>query len=127
MNGAKLSLKNLSPPLSDVLVTSLNVAAPEGQGQVGFLNDGYWGIDVKARRKYSGSFWVKGAYSGQFTASLQSNITGQIFGSVKVESQSTADQWTEHNFELTPSQDAPNSNNTFAITFDASVSNSLSW
>ncbi|KAI1642692.1 glycoside hydrolase family 51 protein [Daldinia loculata] len=120
VNGAKLSLKNLSPPLSDVLVTSLNVAAPEGQGQVGFLNDGYWGIDVKARRKYSGSFWVKGAYSGQFTASLQSNITGQIFGSVKVESQSTADQWTEHNFELTPSQDAPNSNNTFAITFDAS-------
>ncbi|KAI0105807.1 glycoside hydrolase family 51 protein [Daldinia grandis] len=120
VNGAKLSLKNLSVPLSDVLVTSLNVAAPKGQGEVGFLNDGYWGIDVKARRKYSGSFWVKGTYSGQFTASLQSNITGQTFGSVKVKSQSTADQWTEHNFELTPSRDAPSSNNTFAITFDAS-------
>ncbi|KAI1653102.1 glycoside hydrolase family 51 protein [Daldinia decipiens] len=120
VNGAKLSLKNLSTPLSDVLVTSLNVAAPKGQGQVGFLNDGYWGMDVKARRKYSGSFWVKGTYSGQFTACLRSNITGQTFGSVKVKSQSTADQWTEHAFELTPSQDAPNSNNSFAVTFDAS-------
>ncbi|KAF3069812.1 Alpha-L-arabinofuranosidase A [Daldinia childiae] len=120
VNGAKLSLKNLSTPLSDVLVTSLNVAVPEGQDQVGFLNDGYWGMDVKASNKYSGSFWVKGVYSGQFTASLQSSTTSQTFGSTKVKSQSTADQWTEHNFELTPSQDAPSSNNTFAITFDTS-------
>ncbi|KAI1473421.1 glycoside hydrolase family 51 protein [Daldinia eschscholtzii] len=120
VKGAKLSLKNLSEPLSDVLVTSLNVAAPKGHGQVGFQNDGYWGIDVKARKKYTGSFWVKGTYSGQFTASLQSNITGQTFGSVRVKSQSTPDKWTEHSFELTSSRDAPNSNNTFAITFDAS-------
>ncbi|KAI1383982.1 glycoside hydrolase family 51 protein [Hypoxylon trugodes] len=120
VDGAKLLLKNLSEPLSDVLITSLNVAATNKQGQVGFRNDGYWGINVKARQKYTGSFWVKGNYSGKFTASLQSNITGETFGSVKVKSRATSDEWVEHDFELTPSKNAPNANNTFAITFDAS-------
>ncbi|KAI1772567.1 glycoside hydrolase family 51 protein [Hypoxylon cercidicola] len=120
INGAELSLKNLSTPLSDVLTTSMNVAASPEQGEVGFLNDGYWGMDVKASKTYSGSFWVKGAYSGQFTASLQSNVTGEMYGTAKIASQSTADQWTEHEFELTPSKDAPSSNNSFALTFDAS-------
>lgn len=122
INGAELSLKNLSVPLSDVLVTSMNVATPSEEGEVGFFNDGYWGMDVKASKTYSGSFWVKGAYSGQFTASLQSNTTGETFGTVNITSQSTADEWTEHEFELTPSNDAPSSNNSFALTFDASVS-----
>lgn len=100
----------------------MNVAATQKQGEVGFRNDGYWGMDVKASKKYSGSFWVKGDYSGQFTASLQSNVTGETFGSTKVSSTSSSDEWIEHAFELTPSKDAPNSNNTFALTFDASVS-----
>ncbi|KAI4870152.1 glycoside hydrolase family 51 protein [Hypoxylon rubiginosum] len=120
INGVELSLKNLSIPLSDVLVTSMNVAASPEQGEVGFFNDGYWGMDVKASRKYSGSFWVKGAYSGQFTASLQSNVSGETFGTANITSQSTAGEWTEHEFELTPSKDAPNSNNSFVLTFDAS-------
>ncbi|KAI1444122.1 glycoside hydrolase family 51 protein [Annulohypoxylon stygium] len=120
VNGAKLSLKNLSTPLSDVLVTSLNVATTAKQGDIGFQNDGYWGIDVKASKKYTGSFWVKGAYSGRFTASLQSNITGESFGKVSIPSQSVSDRWTEHGFELIPSKDAPNANNTFVLTFDAS-------
>lgn len=100
----------------------MNVAASPEQGEVGFFNDGYWGMDVKASRKYSGSFWVKGAYSGQFTASLQSNVSGETFGTANITSQSTAGEWTEHEFELTPSKDAPNSNNSFVLTFDASVS-----
>ncbi|KAI2616196.1 glycoside hydrolase family 51 protein [Hypomontagnella submonticulosa] len=119
VNGAKLSLNNLSQPLSDVLITSMNVAATKNQGEVGFRNDGYWGMNVKAKQNYSGSFWVKGAYSGQFTASLQSSVTGETFGSVKVKSRSSSDQWTEHNFELRPSKDAPNANNTFVLTFEA--------
>ncbi|KAI0377580.1 glycoside hydrolase family 51 protein [Hypomontagnella monticulosa] len=120
VNGARLSLKNLSPPLSDALVTSMNVAAAQSQGEVGFRNDGYWGMNVEAKKKYSGSFWVRGAYSGEFTASLQSNTTGETFGSVKVKSRSSSNEWVEHDFELTPSKDAPNSNNTFSLTFEAS-------
>lgn len=116
-----LSLQNLSTPLSDALKTSVNVASSGSDGTVGFYNDGYWGIDVK-QQTYTGSFWVKGTYSGSFNASLISNITGEVFGSVAVESKSTPDEWVEHPFQLVPSVDAPNSNNSFSISFDSTVS-----
>jgi alpha-N-arabinofuranosidase len=99
----------------------MKVAAGNGTstGKIGFENEGYWGMDVK-QQTYTGSFWVKGAYEGSFIASLQSNLTDDVFGSVEVESKAVANEWTEHTFELVPEKDAPNSNNTFAITFDVS-------
>jgi alpha-N-arabinofuranosidase len=97
----------------------MKVSAGNGTGKVGFENEGYWGMDVK-QQTYTGSFWVKGSYEGSFTASLQSNLTEEVFGSTEVESKAVADEWIEHTFELVPEKDAPNSNNTFAITFDAS-------
>lgn len=101
----------------------MRVAAGNGTGAVGFMNDGYWGMDVK-QQKYTGSFWVRGAYSGRFTASLRSNLTEDVFGSVQVASKAVADDWIEHEFELVPEMNAPNSNNTFAVTFDPAVSTS---
>jgi alpha-N-arabinofuranosidase len=121
INGAALSLKNLSTPLSQALQTSLNIAAGTTDGIVGFSNDGYWGMDVK-EKDYAGSFWVKGTYTGSFNASLVSNLTGEVFGSTSVKSKCLASEWVEHTFSLTPSKDAPNSNNSFAITFDSAVS-----
>ncbi|KAF1968451.1 alpha-L-arabinofuranosidase [Bimuria novae-zelandiae CBS 107.79] len=123
INGASLSIQNLSVPLSKALPASMRVAAGRNStgystGKIGFENEGYWGIAV-SRQKYTGSFWVKGAYEGSFTASLQSNLTDDVFGSVEVESKAVDDEWIEHTFELVPEKDAPNSNNTFAITFDA--------
>ncbi|KAI0428924.1 alpha-N-arabinofuranosidase A [Xylaria sp. FL1042] len=118
INGAHLSLNTLEEPLSSALSTSMNVVLPSARGQAGFFNDGYWGMDVKIQ-KYQGSFWVRGNYSGEFIASLQSNITGERFGVVTVESRARGDEWVEHNFALIPNKNAPNSNNTFAITFDA--------
>ncbi|KAJ9139520.1 GH51 arabinofuranosidase [Coniochaeta hoffmannii] len=117
VNGASLSLQRLATPLSWALPYSMNVAATASSGKIGFANTGYWGMDVKMQT-YSGSFYVKGVYEGSFTASLQSNLTGDVFGSVDVVSQSVAGEWTQHNFTLVPSKAAPNSNNTFAITFD---------
>ncbi len=73
-------------------------------------------------QRYTGSFYVKGSYSGSFTASLQSNLTGETFGAVDIVSRSVANEWVQHEFTLVPKKAAPNSNNTFAITFDASVS-----
>jgi len=121
VNGASLSLQRLATPLSWALPYSMNVAATASSGKIGFANTGYWGMDVKMQT-YSGSFYVKGVYEGSFTASLQSNLTGDVFGSVDVVSQSVAGEWTQHNFTLVPSKAAPNSNNTFAITFDPTVS-----
>lgn len=125
INGAKLSLRNLSTPLSDALPVSMRVNANGRSGAVGFENDGYWGMDVK-KQKYTGSFWVKGEYHGHFTASLQSNLTNAVFGSTKVKSKCVAGEWVEHKYELTPHKDAPNSNNTLAITFDPAVSPAVS-
>jgi alpha-N-arabinofuranosidase len=120
INGAALTLKNLSQPLSSALPTSMNVAAGNSSGTIGFANSGYWGMDVK-KQKYTGSFWVKGSYDGKFTASLQSALTSDVFGTVEIASKSKSDEWVEHEVELVPTKDAPNSNNSFAITFDAAV------
>ncbi|KAF5011306.1 hypothetical protein FDECE_2556 [Fusarium decemcellulare] len=119
INGAQLSLNRLDEPLSENLPVSLNVKAGNSSKEtLGFLNEGYWGMDVK-KQTYTGSFWVKGAYEGKFTASLRSDLNDDIFGSVDIESKAVADDWTEHEFELIPEKDAPNSNNTFAITFES--------
>lgn len=111
----------LKKPLSEALPASLRVTARGGASVAGFENEGYWGMDVK-RQPYSGSFWVKGQYHGYFTASLQSNLTDAVFGSTKVKSKCGAGtEWVEHTYELVPTKDAPNSNNTLAITFQAAV------
>ncbi|KAH7318203.1 alpha-N-arabinofuranosidase A [Stachybotrys elegans] len=111
VDDSTLDLTLPEPPLSDVLPYAVQVKG------VGLQNEGFWGMDVRPQ-KYTGSFWVKGAYDGTFTASLRSNLTEDVFGSVEIESKSVDDDWTEHEFELYPDTAAPNSNNTFAITFD---------
>lgn len=113
-----MSLQNLSDPLSSALPTSLNVAA--SSGKVGISNPGYWGIEVKVQQ-YNGSFWVKGNYNGSFTASLYDYLSNETVGSVEVPSNASASEWQEHSFTLTPEK-AAGVNNTFQITFDASVS-----
>ena len=118
VNNANLSIQFLDSPLSEALPASMRVASVNGTGKIGFRNEGYWGMDVK-QQTYTGSFWVKGAYNGSFTASLQSNLTDVFFGSTEVPSKSVPDEWTEHTFELVPEKDASNSNNTFSITFDS--------
>lgn len=97
----------------------MRVASGSGSssGPIGFTNEGFWGFSVK-QQTYTGSFWVRGSYEGQFTASLQSALTDEVFGSVKVESKAQPNEWIEHEFELVPGKDAPSSNNTFALTFE---------
>lgn len=129
INNAKLSIEMLDEPLSEQLPASMRVSAGNGtvgSGKIGFKNEGYWGMDVRVQT-YTGSFWVKGAYDGVFTASLDSNLTDEHFGSVEIPSKCVADDWTEHTFELIPEKAAPNSNNTFSITFDSSKANSLDF
>lgn len=98
----------------------MNVRVGKSEGPIGFLNDGYWGMDVK-KQKYTGSFWVRGSYTGAFTASLQSALTKDVFGTVDIQSKAVSEEWVEHEFELVPTKNAPNSNNTFSVTFDPEV------
>ncbi|KAF2272644.1 GH51 arabinofuranosidase [Westerdykella ornata] len=118
INGAQLTLKQLSKPLSSALPNSMNVAVGNASkpGPIGFSNSGFWGMDVK-KQPYKGSFYVKGAYKGKFTASLQSAITKETFGSVEIVSKSVENEWVQHKFTLVPTKNAKNGNNTFALTF----------
>jgi alpha-N-arabinofuranosidase len=111
-------------------VSTSNVTSPASYSKkkdhlIGFQNDGYWGMDVK-QQTYTGSFWVKGGYSGTFTASLRSNLTEGVFGSIEIPSKAVQGEWVEHEFELVPEKDAPSTNNTFGIMFDSKVSFSAS-
>lgn len=120
VNGASLSLQNLSQPLSNALPTSLHVAGQSSSSEVGFKNYGWWGIDVKPQQ-YTGSFWTQGTYNGTLTVALGSALNNDTFGSASVKSRSIASDWTQHNFTLVPSKQAPNTNNTLSITFSAAV------
>jgi alpha-N-arabinofuranosidase len=93
--------------------------------QVGFLNEGFWGINVKDQ-EYTGSFYVKGQYNGDFTVSLKSNLTSKVYAQKKVRSTSKPDAWTKHEFVLHP-EAAPNVNNTLQITFNAKGSEEGLW
>ncbi|KAK4187876.1 family 51 putative glycoside hydrolase [Podospora australis] len=120
VGGAVLSLQKLAQPLSSALPYSVNVAASTNanSAKIGLANGGYWGIDVKVQ-KYTGTFHVKGEYDGDFEVSLRSAITGEVFGRKTVSGGSVAGEWTEKEFELVPEKNAPSSNNTFVIEWDA--------
>ncbi|GAB1319356.1 Alpha-L-arabinofuranosidase A [Madurella fahalii] len=115
VGGATLALTS-SQPLSSALPRSMTVAG--GSGTIGFSNPGWWGIDVKVQ-PYTGSFYVRGDYTGTFTASFQS-ASAETLGSVQIQSVSTAGGWTQHNFTLTPTKAASDTRNTFRITYNAS-------
>lgn len=84
-------------------------------------------VDVSASNTYTGSFYVSGEYSGKFTASLVSKTTNQTLATVTFTGSSVVGSWTQQSFELTPSADAPNSNNSFTLTFDATSGDVLNF
>ena len=114
---------NDASPLSSALPYSVSVSG--GSGSVGISNPGWWGFNT-VPQVYSGQFWVKGTYNGNFTASLHSNLTTDTYASVDIASTSggaTQNGWTNYNYTLNPPQAAPNSNNTFTLTFDSAGAN----
>jgi alpha-N-arabinofuranosidase len=139
--GSKLSL-DTSHALSDALPTSLQVEAlRNASGEVGFFNtganiedwriqnanskSGWWGIDVRPQT-YQVSFYVsvnQARYSKKpidFTISLRSNITGEIWANTTHRIDLIpSDEFLHVTLNLTNTVTAPTSNNTFAITFNA--------
>ncbi|KIM27412.1 glycoside hydrolase family 51 protein [Serendipita vermifera MAFF 305830] len=126
IGGALLSLDLLNP-LSENLRTVLKVDIPSNAtGEVGFLNEGWWGMNVQPQ-DYDASFYIKpnGAlYKRNVTGvnlSLRSAVTDDIWATTRVEISPdiSVTKYTKLEAVLTPSVTAPNKNNTFAITFDA--------
>lgn len=95
----------------------LRVDVPAGTtGQVGFSNEGYWGVPVK-KDTYACYFWVEGAYSGAVTLKLVSAVDGTVFGTKAVMVASVATKWTYYEATFTASA-APNGDNIFVVTVD---------
>ncbi|KAK5258904.1 hypothetical protein LTR20_005855 [Exophiala xenobiotica] len=129
IGGVNLSL-TLLHPLSDALPVALQMDIPWGvTGQVGILNEGWWGIDVRPGT-YNASFYIlsnKPRNNGTLShidVSLRSNLTDDVWCTSTIpfsEGQNVSSfEWTQYQVQLENSVKAPNSNNTFAITFDAS-------
>ncbi|KAK5113070.1 hypothetical protein LTR62_003649 [Meristemomyces frigidus] len=126
LGGASIKLQNMSTPLSSALPTSMEVTKGNATGTMGFSNVGFWGFPVVAGTEYKGSFYVYGGLDGNVTVCLTSNDDEQYAEAEVTVKSSNA--WTQYNYTLTPSQSAPNSNNTLNFTFASSdLTNSVNF
>ena len=123
---AQLSLDVLHP-LSQALRTVMQVTIPKNAtGEVGFRKFGYWGMDVSPQL-YNASFYVlangptDAANLTGFNVSLRSNLTNDIWtrNHIPVANLSSF-SYTQLTSTVVNKVAAPDSNNTFAITFNAS-------
>ncbi|ETN40300.1 uncharacterized protein HMPREF1541_04576 [Cyphellophora europaea CBS 101466] len=117
-------------PLSDALPVVLEMEIdPSAEGEVGFFNEGWWGINIEPGT-YNASFYAKGngaKMNGTLSAvdvSLRSNLTDDVWAEESIELTSERNisyfDWTRFETQLTVTETAPNSNNSFYITFNAS-------
>lgn len=118
IGNVKLSVDTQNP-LSAAIPRSLKVDVPEGvSGQVGFSNAGYWGIPVTADT-YTTSFYIKGDYVGPITVRLAGAASGTEYAAKTVNVVSTSTKYSQ--IETTfQSKQAPDGNNIWTLTFDAS-------
>ena len=121
----RLTLDRLHP-LSSALPTSLQIDIPfNATGEVGIMNTGFWGMDVSPQT-YNASFWV--------VANAPRYMDNETTFTVSLRSNTTGDTWAKHTFDTVAvdtfdfmnfntsfknSATAPNSNNTFALTMNA--------
>lgn len=118
---------DLLHPLSDALQVALQVDVPlDATGKVGIQNDGWWGINVSPQN-YDASFYAQadGARFNwtlkEFEVSLRSALEDKTWCSTKIpiEQRLQPYEYSYFNVSLPCEVQAPNINNTFAITFDA--------
>ena len=98
------------PRSMKVSVTAATETAPAG-----VQNDGYWGIPVRPRTTYAGSFYAKTDGDGApVTVSLVNDETGATAASAPVAG--LTNEWKQFNFTLKTGQVAVSANNHFQIT-----------
>ncbi|KAG2143080.1 glycoside hydrolase family 51 protein [Suillus clintonianus] len=122
INGANIKVIADPTPLSDALPNSLELTIPTGaSGQVGFGNEGYWGINVNSSWTYNSSFYYKfpsaSDFSGKLTVMLQS-ATGAVYASASVPVSGSTTTWTQVMMSLTPASSPASTANNFTVTVD---------
>ena len=128
-DGVRLSL-DLLHPLSDALQVSLQIDVPlNASGEVGFKNDGWWGIPVSPHM-YSASFYCQtngfrwNNTLTHFGVSLRDRKTDEVFvnSTVPLDRSNAPVPWMHQHYstQLLSNTTAPSVNNSFAITMNAS-------
>ena len=113
---AKVSVDEAAGP-SAALPRSikLSVTAASEAGPAGIQNDGYWGIPVRPRTTYSGSFYAKSDSAGvPVTVSLVNDQTGAIAASTVVAGLTA--EWKQYTFTLRTEDLPATANNHLALT-----------
>lgn len=122
--GASLSIDTSSPALSSALPYHMRMDIPAGTtGTVGFYNDGFWGFNVDAAKRYIASMYMRGNYSGPVECYFRNTISGAKLSSANMTlNQHASDGWMQtYSPVFQPSQSASNPNNTFYFAFDGAA------
>ncbi len=78
----------------------LNVKQADAQNQAGVLNEGFWGMALRANTTYKGSFYAKAdsGQTGPVSVSLVNNNSGQAVATATVAALTT--EWKKYEFTL---------------------------
>ncbi|GAB7364183.1 hypothetical protein MBLNU230_g4734t1 [Neophaeotheca triangularis] len=123
-DNVRLNLDRLHP-ISDALQNGIQLDIPfNATGEVGVCNTGWWGMDVSPQT-YKTFFHALGNRPRNwddltdFTFSLRSNETGEVYASSTLRDQDVPEiDFARYETTLQPNRSAPNSNNTFCVTMD---------
>ncbi|PCH08102.1 Glycoside hydrolase, superfamily [Penicillium occitanis (nom. inval.)] len=123
VGGVSLAIDTSSPILSPSLPYQMRMDVPAGTtGTVGFYNEGFWGFNVDATKRYVASFYMRGNYNGTVDCYFHSNTTDQVLGSSSMSiDQTSSEGWVQtYSTTFQPSMTGSDANNTFYFTFDGS-------
>lgn len=119
IGNVRLSVEESAPVLSPQLPWSMRIDIPAGtNGTVGISNEGFWGFNVDASKKYAASFQLSGLYNGRVEAAFRNKLSGDKLSSTTTTVQSD-NAWTYVRLPVFhPSTSPKTPNNTFEFTFD---------
>lgn len=114
---AKMAVDKQTGP-SDALKTSLrlDVAKATPASPAGVLNEGYWGMAVRADTTYHGSLYAKAAdgTAAEITVSLVNNESGRTVSSTTIPGITT--DWKQYEFSLKTGAITASAANTLVLT-----------
>ncbi len=94
----------------------LTVAQADDADAAGIVNDGYWGIPLRANTTYAGSFYAKADHDapGPVTMSLVNNNTGAVVATASVSSPTA--EWKQYKVTLRTGQIAATAGNHLVLS-----------
>ena len=116
--GADTSIKidrTTGPSEALPLSLQLTVHAASPKGEAGIENEGFWGVPVRPKTRYTGSFYAKAddASAGPVTVALINDQTGRVLASSVV---AVSGDWKQYDFTLNSGSEPASSNNRLRLS-----------